>query len=264
VIRSVIRLPPAAARSHARHWRRPRALALPWLFTTMPLRPRNTAPLWLFGIEMMRSRSVAGREIRKPILERSELVKAALAAGRRRSGPCLRPPSARYCRKSRRSRHVELAAASLSASVKPSKDIASCRARAQIAAASRSSSVPLISSVPMLSSRTRGAVKAGDDAGIGRAHDRELHEVARVALGVGAKIEHHQIVVAQRRQQRGQRGPVDPRHGAQRQLGDRHQRAGIAAADGCPGLAGLSRRRSPGPSRWSSRGAAPGSASRRR
>ena len=27
----------------------PTALAEPWLFTTTPLRPRNTAPLWLLG-----------------------------------------------------------------------------------------------------------------------------------------------------------------------------------------------------------------------
>ena len=54
----------------------PLSLALPWLFTTRPLRPRKTAPLWLFGIEMVASSSVAGREIRKPIFDRIELVKA--------------------------------------------------------------------------------------------------------------------------------------------------------------------------------------------
>ena len=53
----------------------PAALALPWLFTTMPLRPRKTAPLWLLGSRWCLSSSVAGREIKNPILDRNELEK---------------------------------------------------------------------------------------------------------------------------------------------------------------------------------------------
>src|SRR5690606_13700240 len=82
------RASPSAARSALIRWVRssssrraatatalatPAALALPWLFTTTPLRPRKTAPLWLFGSRWWRSSSVAGRETRNPILERSEL-----------------------------------------------------------------------------------------------------------------------------------------------------------------------------------------------
>ena len=63
----------------------------------------------------------------------------------------------------------------------------------------------------------------------------------RVAFGVGAEIEHDEVVVAERRQQGGERRPVDARHGAQRQLGHRHQRAGIAAGDRGLGLAVLHR-----------------------
>src|SRR5204863_501016 len=59
----------------------PRSVALPWLFTTSPLRPRKTAPLWLLGSRWWRSSSVAGREIRNPIFERTEEV----TARRRRS-----------------------------------------------------------------------------------------------------------------------------------------------------------------------------------
>ena len=57
----------------------PAAVALPWLFTTTPLRPRKTAPLWLLGSRWWRSSSVAGRDTRKPIFERSELRKAFLS-----------------------------------------------------------------------------------------------------------------------------------------------------------------------------------------
>ena len=38
-------------------------------------------------------------------------------------------------------------------------------------------------------------------ARIGRAHDRELDEVLRIALGVGAEVEHDDVGVAERRQQ---------------------------------------------------------------
>src|SRR5204863_9916686 len=54
----------------------PSSLALPWLFTTSPFRPRKTAPLWLLGSRWWRSSSAAGREIRNPIFERTERVKA--------------------------------------------------------------------------------------------------------------------------------------------------------------------------------------------
>ena len=50
-----------------------------------------------------------------------------------------------------------------------------------------------------------------DDACIGGAHDRELDEVARIALGIGAEVEHDDVVVAQRRQRRGERRSVDAR-----------------------------------------------------
>ena len=66
---------------------------------------------------------------------------------------------------------------------------------------------------------------------ISRAHHRELDEIVGVALGIGAEIEHDQVVVAERRQQSGERRPVDPGHGAKRQLGHRHHRPGIAAGD---------------------------------
>ena len=62
-----------------------------------------------------------------------------------------------------------------------------------------------------------------------------------VALGVGAEIEHDEVVVAQRRQQGGQRRPVDAGHRPQRQLGHRHQGAGIAARNRGLGLAFLHR-----------------------
>ena len=69
------------------------------------------------------------------------------------------------------------------------------------------------------------------DARISRAHDRELDEVARVALGVGAEVEHDHVVRLERRHQPGERGPVDARHRAQGDLAHRHQRAGVAGAD---------------------------------
>ena len=43
------------------------------------------------------------------------------------------------------------------------------------------------------------AVKTENDAGIGRAHDGELNQVFRFALGVCAQIEHHHVGVFKRR-----------------------------------------------------------------
>src|SRR5690606_38504649 len=57
----------------------PAALAPPCDFTITPLRPRKTAPLWLFGSRWWRSSSVAGRDTRKPIFERSDERKAFLS-----------------------------------------------------------------------------------------------------------------------------------------------------------------------------------------
>ena len=67
------------------------------------------------------------------------------------------------------------------------------------------------------------------DPGVSGAHHRELDEVVGVALGIGAEIEHHDIIGAQGRQHGGERRPVDAGHGPQCQLGHRHQRAGIPA-----------------------------------
>ena len=48
-------------------------------------------------------------------------------------------------------------------------------------------------------------------------------------------------MIFQCRQQGGKRGPVDTGHRAQRELGDRHQRAGITGADGGSGVTRLHR-----------------------
>ena len=79
----------------------------------------------------------------------------------------------------------------------------------------------------------------GHDPGIGSAHDRELHQIARIAFGIGAQIEHDHIIFAQRRQQCGESGPVNSRHRSQRQFGHGHQRTGVAGADRSPRIAHL-------------------------
>ncbi len=71
-----------------------------------------------------------------------------------------------------------------------------------------------------------------DRARIGRAHDRELDEIAGIALGIGAQVEHHGIVGAERRHKSGQRGPVDAGERAQGELRHRHERTGIAGRHG--------------------------------
>ena len=76
---------------------------------------------------------------------------------------------------------------------------------------------------------------------ISRAHHRELDEVLRVALGIGAEVEHDHVLVAERGQQRGERRAVDPGHGPEGQLGHRHHRAGVARGQSAVGLALLHR-----------------------
>ena len=70
--------------------------------------------------------------------------------------------------------------------------------------------MPFSSSVPMLSSLTRGLAIREHGPRIGRSHHRELDQVLGVALGVGAKVEHHAIGVAERRQQGGEAGRSIP------------------------------------------------------
>ena len=106
--------------------------------------------------------------------------------------------------------------------------------------ASLTASTPLISSTPTLSSPTRRAVEIEDDAGHGRAHHREIDEMARIGADRRADIE-HDALAAHGRPQAGDRRPVDLRHRLQAELRHRHQRAGIAGRDGDVGLAGLGR-----------------------
>ncbi len=86
------------------------------------------------------------------------------------------------------------------------------------------------------------AFKIESDARISRAHHRELHQVAGVALGIGAQVQHDHVIVAERRQQSRQSGPINAGHGTQRQLGHRHQRAGITGRNRSARLASLHRR----------------------
>jgi hypothetical protein len=92
--------------------------------------------------------------------------------------------------------------------------------------------VPFISSVPIFSNRTFG---------IGRAHHSKLGKVLGIAFGVGAEIQHHHIGIFQGWKQRGERGPVNPGHGAQGQFGHAHQSAGVSRADSSAGMAFLDR-----------------------
>ena len=86
-----------------------------------------------------------------------------------------------------------------------------------------------------------GPFAPGDDPRIGRAHDGELHQIARVTFGIRAQIEHHHVIVAKGGHQGRERRTINPRHSPQRQLGHRHQRPGIARADRSTGIAAFDR-----------------------
>ena len=61
----------------------------------------------------------------------------------------------------------------------------------------------------------------------GIAHDGEFHQIARITLHIGAKVQQHHIAArggANRRQRRA----INFRHGLDDNLGQRHQRPGIA------------------------------------
>src|SRR6185503_5089021 len=55
---------------------KPTASALPWLFTTMPLRPKNTPPFWARGSILRFSAFSAPEAITAPNLENSERLRA--------------------------------------------------------------------------------------------------------------------------------------------------------------------------------------------
>ena len=75
-----------------------------------------------------------------------------------------------------------------------------------------------------------GRGQAEHGAGEDLAHDGELDQVARVALHVGAEVEHHHVA-ARRGADGGERRPVDLRQRLDHDLGQRHQRAGVAGGD---------------------------------
>ena len=79
----------------------------------------------------------------------------------------------------------------------------------------------------MLSSPTVAPFKPEQDARHGRTHHCKVDEVFGVGADRRADVEHDQLA-AQRRPQRRDRGPVDPRQGFELELRHRHQRAGIA------------------------------------
>ena len=86
------------------------------------------------------------------------------------------------------------------------------------------------------------AARGQHDPRIGRAHYRELDEVAGVALGTGAEIDHicHPVSAAARRARAGR-----CRAACATRLGHRHQRAGVAGRNGAIGRSPISRLRSP-------------------
>jgi hypothetical protein len=166
--------------------------------------------LWLFGSRWCFSSSVAGREIRKPILERSELVKAR----RRRSVTKRAVPSSDLSAMLPEKPSVTTTSTSpreiLSPSMKPFE------AHAEIVRLAQDCGgvLELVGSLQFLGADVEELhprpFEVEHHARIGRAHHRELDEVAGVGLGVRAEIEHHEVVVAEGREQRGERRPVDP------------------------------------------------------
>ena len=111
--------------------RRPISLAPPWLFTTSPLSPRKTAPLWLLGSRWSRSSSVAGREIRKPIFERTELENARLQQVGDEPRGALRGLERDVARKAVAHDHVDVAARQLVALDEAGEGQRQMRRRAQ-------------------------------------------------------------------------------------------------------------------------------------
>ena len=68
-------------------------------------------------------------------------------------------------------------------------------------------------------------------------HDGKFHQVARIALHIGAKIQQHNITARGRPNGR-QRGTINFRHGLDDNLGKRHQRPGIASGNNTRRFAG--------------------------
>ena len=86
----------------------------------------------------------------------------------------------------------------------------------------------------------RRAIDVEDDARHRCAHDRQVDQVLGVGADRRADVEDDRFA-AQSRPHRGDRRPLDLRHGAQADLGHRHQRAGVASRNRVVGLALLPR-----------------------
>ena len=200
--------------------------------------------------------AVEAEEDRAVVVVRIEMVRAAARSPGARSGS--RAWSGSSCVKARRSRsvtnravpsivfsailpekpsvddHVDLAAAEPVA-LDEAVELASAGASAARSVAA--ASLQLIGALHLLGADVEQARRAAarrpeHGARIGRAHHRELDEIVAhrtrcsrrdractrsLSPSVGSK--------------RGERRAIDARHGAQRELGHRHQRAGIAGRD---------------------------------
>ena len=93
------------------------------------------------------------------------------------------------------------------------------------------SSFPLVSSSPMLMSPTRGFGMWKSALGVDLAHHRELLEVARLAVRVGAHVEQHRAAGRDAGTTAASAGPVHLLERAQRELGDRPAGGGVARGE---------------------------------
>ena len=125
-------------------------------------------------------------------------------------------------------------------STKPWKSIGSVLSRS-IAAAPRTTSSPLSSSVPTLSRPTRGLAHAQHDPREDLAHHRELEQVFGAALDVGAEIENDHRALAAPACTEAIAGRSMPGRRLEHELGHRHERAGVAGRDRRRGVALLHR-----------------------
>ena len=82
-----------------------------------------------------------------------------------------------------------------------------------------------------------GRRDAEDGGLVGGAHQRELQQPLRLAVGVGADVEQHHLLAARRREDGAERWTVDTLGAAEGEHRGGHHRAAVAGGDGADGLA---------------------------
>ncbi len=200
---------------------------LPWPITQQPLRPRSGAPPISSGSLRRLTAAKAGCSSSAPSRPRIPRGMASFSRSKTSSAAVSDAFSTTLPVKPSITTTSTLPLKRSCPSTLPTKLRLDCFSTS---CASRTSSLPLVSSSPTLMRPDARPGDAQHAARVGAAHHPELLELARRALGVGADVDQDAAPLARRHHGR-ERGPVDVLERPEHAAGDRPAGGGVAGGE---------------------------------